>query len=419
MLTYKSAEAIFHQVFSSRLTVRRVRACASVAVAATLAACSTTPPPPPDAPPPTAEQPRVPEPRTFEPDADVAQALAWAREQPPPAPITRARSLWQPVAWDTLPGLQTDDWHQAWHAWVRSCERPPATWQAICRDLRPQLLGSPASQLAWMIRHLQPYRVVNPDGSEPPGLLTGYYEPVMPASRVRTPTHAVPLYAPPPRLGERQPWFSRRDIDTRADVQAQLAGREIVWLSDPIDALILQIQGSGRVVVREPDGSERTVRLAFAAHNGHTYQSVGRWLLDQKAITDPSWAGIKAWAARNPDRVNDMLWSNPRTVFFREEPLGSLDAQFGPRGAQGVPLTPERSIAVDPLSIPYGTPVWLASTGPSATLQRLVLAQDTGGAIVGAVRADYFAGWGDSALALVGGLKQPLKMWALWPRTAR
>ena len=387
-------------------------------MALALSACSTAPPRQvPDASAPSA--PVVSSPTSDAPawDADVAQALAWAQAQPLPAPVVRARSLWQPVGWDKLPGLQSDDWHQAWHAWVRSCERPPPAWQNICRELRPQLLGTPATQLAWMVRKLQPYRVVNPDGSEPAGLLTGYYEPVMSASRQRTATHTVPLYAPPARLGERQPWFSRRDIDTRADVQAQLAGREIVWLNDPIDALILQIQGSGRVVVREPDGSERTVRLAFAAHNGHTYQSVGRWLLDQKAITDPSWAGIKAWAARNPDRVNDMLWSNPRTVFFREEPLGSLEAQFGPRGAQGVPLTPERSIAVDPLSIPYGTPVWLASSGPSATLQRLVLAQDTGGAIVGAVRADYFAGWGDSALALVGGLKQPLQMWALWPRT--
>lgn len=352
-------------------------------------------------------------------DADVAQALAWASQQPMPAPIVRARSLWQPVDWATLPGLSEDNWHQAWHAWVRSCERPPAIWQAICRDLRPQLLGTPATQLAWMVRNLQPYRVANPDGTLPAGLLTGYYEPVLQASRVRTPVHPVPLYAPPARLAERQPWFSRRDIDTRADAQAQLAGREIAWVSDPIDALILQIQGSGRVVMREPDGAERTVRLAFAAHNGHAYQSVGRWLLDQKAISDPSWAGIKAWAARNPDRLNEMLWSNPRTVFFKEEPLSSLDAQFGPRGAQGVPLTPERSIAVDPGSVPYGTPVWLSSSGPAAQLQRLVLAQDTGGAITGAVRADYFAGWGEPALALVGGLKQPLKMWALWPRQAR
>jgi membrane-bound lytic murein transglycosylase A len=111
-----------------------------------------------------------------------------------------------------------------------------------------------------------------------------------------------------------------------------------------------------------------------------------------------------------------MLWSNPRTVFFREEPLSEMDAAFGPRGAQGVPLTPGRSIAVDKDSIPYGTPVWLASSGPAVNLQRLVLAQDTGGAIVGAVRADYFAGWGPEAGEVAGRLKQPLRLWVLWPK---
>ena len=103
-------------------------------------------------------------------------------------------------------------------------------------------------------------------------------------------------------------------------------------------------------------------------------------------------------------------------VFFREEALSPLDAQFGPRGAQGVALTPGRSIAVDPQSIPYGTPVWLSSQGPVANLQRLVLAQDTGSAIVGAVRADYFAGWGAQAGDFAGRMKQPLRLWVLWPR---
>ncbi|MDD2713697.1 MAG: MltA domain-containing protein, partial [Simplicispira sp.] len=128
------------------------------------------------------------------------------------------------------------------------------------------------------------------------------------------------------------------------------------------------------------------------------------------------WPGIRAWLAQNPQRTNELLWSNPRYVFFREEPLSPLDAQFGPRGAQGVPLTPGRSIAVDRQSIPYGTPVWLASTGPQVSMQRLVMAQDTGSAILGAVRADYFAGWGAEAGELAGRLKQGLRLWVLWPR---
>ena len=159
-----------------------------------------------------------------------------------------------------------------------------------------------------------------------------------------------------------------------------------------------------------------TVRLAFAGSNDQPYRSVGGWLLQQGALRDASWPGIKAWAQRNPQRVQEMLWANPRFVFFREELLSEFDAAFGPRGAQGVPLTPGRSIAVDRESIPYGTPVWLASPGPTLALQRLVLAQDTGSAIVGAVRADYFVGWGDAAGELAGRLKQPLQLWVLWPR---
>lgn len=335
---------------------------------------------------------------------------------PLPSTLTRSSSTWVPVRWTELPGLAGDNLHEAWNAWLRSCERPGPTWGSICRDVRPLSLATDAERWRWMFNHLQPYRVVAADGSMPTGLLTGYYEPVLPASRLRTANHNVPLHAPPPGVDGRQPWHSRQAMDTLPEAKAALQGREIVWLADPIDALILQIQGSGRLVVSEPDGSERTVRLAFAAHNGHTYQSVGRWLLDQRAVRDASWPAIKVWAAQNPLRVNEMLWANPRTVFFREEPLTDLDAQFGPKGAQGVPLTPERSIAVDPGSIAYGTPVWLSTQGPTVALNRLVLAQDTGGAIVGAVRADYFVGWGQAAGNLAGGIKQPLQLWALWPR---
>ena len=160
----------------------------------------------------------------------------------------------------------------------------------------------------------------------------------------------------------------------------------------------------------------RLVRVAYAGTNDQPYRSVGRWLLDQGLVKDATWPGIKAWLAQNPQRTQELLWSNPRVVFFKEEPLSELDAAFGPRGAQGVPLTPGRSIAVDPDSVPYGSPVWLASPGPQARLQRLVFAQDTGSAITGAVRADYFAGWGNAAQELAGRLRQPLQMWVIWPK---
>jgi membrane-bound lytic murein transglycosylase A len=247
-------------------------------------------------------------------------------------------------------------------------------------------------------------------------LLTGYYEPQFEASRTRRAGFAVPLYRPPVGLVQRKPWYSRQEIDTTAEPQAALQGREIAWLSDPVDALILQIQGSGRLRVTESNGTQRLVRLSFAGSNDQPYKSVARWLLDQGAVRDASWLSIKAWASQNSHLVNEMLWSNPRVVFFREEPMGDMDTGTGPRGAQGVALTPGRSIAVDPQSIPYGTPVWLSSAGGSTNLNRLVLAQDTGSAITGAVRADYFAGWGAEAADLASRLKQPLRLWVLWPK---
>jgi len=322
------------------------------------------------------------------------------------------------VRWAELPGFAQDDLADAWAAWLRSCERPAPAWQTLCGDVRRLSIAEPAQQRDWMVQHLQPYRVEALTGGDE-GLLTGYYEPLLEASRTQRPGYATPLYRLPAGVNGNTPWYSRQEIETSAAAKAALKGREIAWLADPVDALVLHIQGSGRLLITEPDGSRKSVRLAFAGSNGQPYRSVGRWLLDQGALRDASWPGIKAWTQQNPARVKDMLWSNPRYVFFREEALASQDSGVGPRGAQGVPLTPGRSIAVDAQSIPYGTPVWLVSAGPATRLQRLVLAQDTGSAITGAVRADYFAGWGEAAADLAGRLKQPLRLWVLWPRQAQ
>jgi membrane-bound lytic murein transglycosylase A len=319
------------------------------------------------------------------------------------------------VRWADLPGFPEDALHEAWNAWLKSCERPGPVFAPLCPEVRRLSIGTAEEQRSWMQRRLQPYRVEPLQGADE-GLLTAYYEPVLEASRQRTATQAVPLYRPPANLAARKPWYSRQDMETLPEARAALRGREIAWVADPVEALVLQIQGSGRVRMTEVDGSQRVVRLAFAGTNEQPYRSVGSWLLQQGAVRDASWPGIKAWAAQNPQRLNEMLWSNPRTVFFREEPLSDLDAAFGPRGAQGVPLTPGRSIAVDKDSIPYGTPVWLVSRGPALDLRRLVMAQDTGSAIVGAVRADFFSGWGAEAGDLAGRLKQPLALWVLWPR---
>jgi len=178
----------------------------------------------------------------------------------------------------------------------------------------------------------------------------------------------------------------------------------------------LHIQGSGRIRVTEADGRVHTVRLAFAGTNEQPYKSIGSWLLEQGLTRDATWPGIKAWIAKNPQRVNELLWKNPRVVFFKEEPLNAQTTAQGPKGAQGVPLTSGRSIAVDPGSMPYGSAVWLVSNGPQVSLQKLVIAQDTGSAIVGGVRADYFAGSGPEAGELAGRLKQSLRMWVLAPK---
>ena len=345
---------------------------------------------------------------------------------PPPAPvppdstvradaITHPKSRWVPVPWSELPGWNADTLYDAWNAWIRSCEKPAAGFAALCADVRRLSIASEGEQRAWMVERLQPYRVESLDGAAE-GLLTSYYEPVMVAARKPGNGYNVPLYRTPASLGSRKPWYTRQQIDTLPQVRAELQGREIAWLADPVEAMALHIQGSGRLRITEADGSQNTVRVAFAGTNDQPYKSIGTWLLQQGATRDASWPGIRDWLTANPQRQNELLWQNPRYVFFREEALTGSDAAFGPRGAQGVALTPGRSIAVDRQSIPYGTPVWLATPGPTASLQRLVLAQDTGSAILGAVRADYFAGWGAEAGELAGRLKQTLRLWVLWPK---
>lgn len=329
--------------------------------------------------------------------------------------ITQAKSRWVAANWADLPGFADDPLFDAWNAWIKSCERPKPPLTALCGSVRRLSIGSADAQRAWMQENLQPYRVESLQG-DPSGLLTGYFEPALDASREARAGFTVPLYKPPANLNARKPWFSRQDMDTLPEAQAALQGRAIAYLADPIDALVLQIQGSGRLRMLEADGSARWVRLAYAGTNDQPYRSVGRWLLDQGLVKDASWPGIKAWLAQNPQRQQELLWSNPRMTFFKEEPIADMDSAGGPRGSQGVALTPGRSIAVDPGSIPYGTPVWLSSRGAQATLQKLVLAQDSGSAVIGAVRADYFAGTGLEAGALAGRLRQPLEMWVLWPK---
>jgi membrane-bound lytic murein transglycosylase A len=213
------------------------------------------------------------------------------------------------------------------------------------------------------------------------------------------------------------PYYPRAEIERGLPA---LAGKALLWVDDPVDLFFLQIQGSGRVRL----ATGELVRVGYADQNGQPYKSIGRYLVEQGELKleDASMQGIKAWGAAHPAKLGALLDQNPSYVFFRELPssaaTGNGSDADGPVGALGVALTPERSIAVDPRYIPLGAPVFLATTWPGSTqaLARLVLAQDRGGAIHGAVRADYFWGFGDAAGAHAGRMRQSARMWVLLPR---
>lgn len=279
-----------------------------------------------------------------------------------------------------------------------------------------------------------PFQLINADGSEE-GLITGYYEPLLrgsrkPGARYRFPVFGVPddllvldLTEVYPELkgmrlrgrleGRRVvPYFDRSQIEQG---RAAVAGKEIAWVDDPIDLFFLQIQGSGRIALE----SGETIRVGYAEQNGHPYRSIGRVLAERGdlPLEKTSMQGIKAWAQANPDKLTELLNQNGSYVFFRELPADTA----GPPGALGVPLTPRRSVAVDARYVPLGAPVYIATTWPlsSRPLRQLMLAQDTGGAIRGAVRADFFWGFGEDAGREAGRMKQPLRMWVLLPNGYR
>ena len=335
-----------------------------------------------------------------------------------PTVLIKAKSRWLLASWSDLPGFNADNFNEAWVAWRQNCARNLPNTQRLCADVR-RLDGQPSAlQKAWVMENFQPFRVEHLNAAAAPsnGLLTAYYEPVFEASRTPRPGFEVPLYGVPANLKARSPWFSREEIAKLPAAQAALKGKEIAYIASPVDAMVLHIQGSGRLWLTDRDGRRTQIRLAFAGTNDHPYQSIGRWLLDQNLTKDATWPGIKAWLAQNPRRTNELMWRNPRFIFFKEEALLGAEALLGPKGAMGVPLTPGRSIAVDPGSIPYGSAVWLSSGGPQTALNRLVFAQDTGSAILGAVRADYFVGSGDAAGEVAGRLKQDMTAWVLLPR---
>ena len=335
------------------------------------------------------------------------------------APSTYSSSIasFSVVSWQALPGWQEDDLTQAWPAWLKSCDalhkkNSEVNWRTACAQAASVSSRDTQAIRKYFESNFQAYEIRNSSGNDT-GLITGYYEPVMNGSQTRTSIYTVPLYGLPNawRKSKPNPGPSRAELMSSGILQ----GSEIAWVQDPVAAAFMQIQGSGKI--RLEDG--RILRLGFAGTNDQPFKSFAQWLLDRKEITrsEATMQGISQWAKRNPAQVNEMLNANPRFVFFKELP-GNVAADLGPTGALGVPLTSERSIAVDLQAMPLGAPVFLATTKPlsSQPLQKLVMAQDTGKAIVGGVRADYYWGSGDSAGEMAGRMKQNGRMWLLLPR---
>lgn len=361
----------------------------------------------------------------------------------PTAGLTGPGVVLRPARWRDLPGWTDDDLSGAWGAFQRDCRaRLAAPLAAVCARAAAIAPTDTAAQRAFFEAGFRPWQVIPAAGGDDSGLITGYYEPVLRGALQPDATYSVPVWGLPddlvPRVagadgvtGGRRvvqdgrqtlaPYWSRGQIQSDPAVRAALDRHVVVWLENPVDALFLQVQGSG--LVRLPDGG--LLRLRYAGTNGWPYRSVGRWLLDTGRVQGTvTMSVIRAWAQLHPDDVAQMLAANPRVVFFSATP--AVDPQRGPVGALGVPLTAMRSVAVDKSEIALGLPLWLSATLPPADapatatngtpFDRLVFAQDVGSAITGAVRADLFTGTGDAAGDLAGRLQSLGRIWVLLPR---
>ena len=244
------------------------------------------------------------------------------------------------------------------------------------------------------------------DGNDP--LFTGYFEPELRGSPVRTGPYQHPVYAMPSEARDARPWLTRREILTSGVMDGR--GLEIAWVDDPVELFFLQVQGSGRI--KYPDG--RMIRVGYGGANGHNYRSIGQELVRRGTYKAHQVSAdvIKNWVRRNPTEGRELLFHNDSYVFFRE--VSQIPADLGPLGAMNRSITPMRSIAVDPRYTPLGAPVWIEKDGKNP-LRRLMIAQDTGSAIKGAQRADVFFGTGDDAGQAAGRIKDPGRMVVLMP----
>lgn len=370
----------------------------------------------------------------------------------------------KPVGYADLPGWTADDHAAALPALLATCARfakqpddtrlPPtpgesaqgptapgiggtlADWRGVCAAAAQVPANDSVAARRFFETQFHPFRAAN--NRDTGGLFTGYYEAELRGSRERSDIYATPLYRTPTDLvsvdlSDFSSEFAGRTIagkvvqgrlkpyDDRAAIEKGALkdrGLELIWVDDPVDSFFLQIQGSGRITL--DDGS--VVRVGYANKNGHVYTAIGRELVKRGVMTTDqvSMQSLRAWLKANPGEADALMNANRSYVFFREIPGAKADE--GPLGAQSVPLTPGRSLAVDRKFVPLGAPVWLDSGNPddksAPRLRRLLIAQDTGGAIRGPVRGDVFWGWGEPAAARAGAMRDRGEYYILLPLPA-
>ena len=346
---------------------------------------------------------------------------------------TRSPGIGDPIDFSDLQNWNTDQHSEVWQGFLRGCEKLKSSqWQDVCVLAQNAGALNDAGARQFFETHFE-VRPVYAEGGETEGLITGYYEPLLKGSWDRSNEYSYPLYGVPedllvvdlgsiyPQLqgmrlrgklvGNRVvPYYDRAQLDDDPNL---LHGAEILWVDSLIDVFFLHIQGSGLVQLN--DGSIRSV--GYAEQNGHPYQSIGRVLVEmgELQLEEVTLFTIKDWLRANPNRLNEVLAKNPSYIFFELR-----DAEAGaPIGSLNVTLTPRRSMAVDRNVIPLGAPVWLQTTLPNehaSPFNQLMLAQDTGGAIKGHIRADVFWGRGDEAERLAGLMKQPGQLFVLLPK---
>jgi membrane-bound lytic murein transglycosylase A len=346
------------------------------------------------------------------------------------AQVRRVETKYQPQPFAAIPGWSTAPLEAGLRAFASGCTRiAAAPLRRPCEAARALPAGDETAARRFVEENFEAWAATNAEGS-PDGTVTGYYEPVLAGSRTRSDRFRIPVYGVPPDLmavelesinpelkglrlrgrveGNRLvPYWTRAEIERSGSFRAPV----VAWVEDAVELFFLQIQGSGQIEL----ASGGRLRLGYGDQNGHPYRSMGRFLVQrgEMALEQASMQGIKAWAAANPAKLREALDANPSYVFFRE-----MSENGGPIGTLGVPLTAGYSIAVDARSVPLGAPVFLATSWPLSTqpMVRLVAAQDTGGAIRGAARADFFWGSGNDAGVQAGRMRQQGRLWILWPR---